>query len=71
MRAELALSSLTVEGKNAEEMSVEMLYKISMKNKFIVSMTLPPIDENKYVFKTYKVTISVCFCIHSDKLRCT
>ncbi|XP_043246690.1 abscisic-aldehyde oxidase-like [Amphibalanus amphitrite] len=45
-----------VEGKNAEEMSVEMMYNISMKNKFIVSMTLPPIDENKYIFKTYKIT---------------
>ena len=49
----------TVEGKGAEEMSVETLYKIDMKNKFIVSMTLPPIDENKYIFKTYKVNLNV------------
>ena len=51
----MRLSFFTVEGRSAEEMSVETLYNISMRNKFIVSMTLPPMDENKYIFKTYKV----------------
>ena len=52
--------SFPVEGRSAEDMSVETLYQISMKNKFIVSMTLPPMDENKYIFKTYKVTKNAC-----------
>lgn len=37
-------------------MSVDKMYEISMTNKLIVSMSLPPIDENKYIFKTYKIT---------------
>ena len=28
-----------------------------MTNKIIVSMSLPPLDDNKYVFKTYKVRV--------------
>ena len=34
---------------------MEKLYEISMTNKIIISMSLPSLDENKYVFKSYKV----------------
>ena len=40
-----------------EEISVEKLYEISMTNKIIVSMSLPALDDNKYVFKSYKVRL--------------
>ena len=39
-----------------EEISVEKLYEISMTNKIIISMSLPAIDDSKYIFKTYKVS---------------
>ena len=34
---------------------MEKLYEISMTNKIIISMSLPALDETKYVFKSYKV----------------
>ena len=42
-------------------MSVEKLYEINMTNKIIISMSLPTLDEAKYVFKSYKVLFEEMF----------
>ena len=36
-------------------MDVEELYKIDMNRKVILSMKLPALDDDKYIFKSYKV----------------
>ena len=39
----------------AEEMDVENLYRIDMDRKVILSMKLSALDDDKYIFKSYKV----------------
>ncbi|XP_037080516.1 xanthine dehydrogenase-like [Pollicipes pollicipes] len=52
-----AKAKLKIADENGvEDMDVEKMYGTCMKNKIIVSMALPPLDENKFIFKTYKVT---------------
>ena len=41
------------------EISVEELLTTDMTHKVIVSITLPTLDETKYVFKSYKVMLSL------------
>ena len=54
-------SVFAAEGRKMEEVSVEKLYEISMTNKIIISMSLPALDESKYIFKSYKVrTFALC-----------
>ena len=41
----------------SEEMDVEKLYRIDMDRKVILSMKLSALDDDKYIFKSYKVGI--------------
>ena len=62
--------SVSAEGRKLEEISIDKLYEISMTNKIIVSMTLPPMDDNKFVFKSYKVRFGIylrkCYVLNID-----